>query len=207
MISRNLMIGFGLGLLFSASFLTIFPSAVPQGKLTQEQLEAYAKSQNFVLVPQKEYDEFVKEKNPQGKQPTQSPVPPTNPQDTTSPQPVTPPLQQVPPANPTTPNTTAPPTGANPPATATPPASKAPSPPTQPSAPVKKVTITIPYNSTAKNVARMLVEAGLLPVNNNFIAQLKEKQKLNRIRVGTYKIPEGTSVDEIIHMITTPPPQ
>ncbi|MGC5324091.1 hypothetical protein [Brevibacillus sp. SYSU BS000544] len=203
MISRNLLIGFGLGLLFSASFLTIFPSAAPEGKPTQEQLEAYAKSQNYVLVPKKQYDELVKDKKPE----SESPKAPTSPQDTTPPQQVTPPTTQVPPANATSPNAPVPPTGTDQPETSTPPAANTPSTPTQPTAPVKIVTITIPYNSTAKNVARMLVDAGLLPENNNFVTQLKEKQKLNRIRVGTYKIPTGTSVDEIIRIITTPPPK
>lgn len=206
MMKRNLFIGFGLGLVFSAGFLSVFSNTTPSMELSKEQLEAYAKAQNYVLVPKDQYEE-LKQGTEKGNQAPTRPTSPVKPSEPTAPSKVTPPPaegqpgQAVPPAGTPSPTTTVPPTQG------TVPSADGPKTPQSPAAPAEIVTVTIPYKATGIDTARLLVEAGLLPQKNQFIATLKKQNKLNRIRVGTYKIPKGTSTEKIIEIITTPPAQ
>ncbi len=197
MINRSLLIGFGIGLVFSAGFLSIFPVESVNLTLSKEQLEAYAKSQNFVLLPKEQYEELTKGKK-QEKQPTKAPIPPAKPTDTTAPQPVDPPSSVKQPGTVTPPETV-------PPSSVNRPSANQPTTPQKPATPVEIVTITIPYKATGVYVSKRLVDAGLLPKNNDFVALLEEQNKLGRIRVGTFRIPKGTSAQDIIRIITTPP--
>ena len=225
MMKRNLFIGFGLGLVFSAGFLSVFSTATPSMELSKEQLEAYATAQNYVLVPKEQFEELKKGKE-KGEQAPTKPTSPTKPSEPAAPSRMAPPAtgsqpgQAVPPTGTQGPSAIVPPSGAQFPSTTVPlpsttvppknvavPNTNTPSTPAVPNTPVEVVTIKIPYKATAKTTAWLLVEAGLLPKNNNFIATLDKQNKLNRIRVGTYKIPKGTSIEKIIQILTTPPAQ
>ncbi|MGD8191043.1 hypothetical protein ACQCN2_13780 [Brevibacillus ginsengisoli] len=214
MIKRNLLIGFGVGLVFSAGFLSVFPMASPSMELTKDQLEAYAKAQNFVLMPKDQFEELKKGKET-GKQAPTNPKAPVKPSQPTAPSQMTPPAsvsqqgQVVPPTQIAAPSTAAalPPNGTAPSANMSAPQVTPPKATEVPTTPVENVTVRIPYKATGIDTARLLVEAGLLPKDNNFVAALKGQNKLNRIRVGSYQIPKGTSADKIIQIITTPPAQ
>ncbi|WP_019119147.1 hypothetical protein [Brevibacillus massiliensis] len=77
--------------------------------------------------------------------------------------------------------------------------------PDEPKPELVTVKVTPKMSSTA--VARMLVSAGLLDAENRFVDKLRAEQKLNRVRTGTYQFAKGTSVEEIIRVMTTPPPK
>ena len=60
------------------------------------------------------------------------------------------------------------------------------------------VKITIPQNSKPKNVAEILGEMGLIKNEKEFIKKIENK----KINTGSFEIKIGSSVDEIINIIT-----
>ncbi|MFM1650844.1 hypothetical protein ACI7RC_01940 [Brevibacillus sp. B_LB10_24] len=108
----------------------------------------------------------------------------------------TPEKPPVPPAEQALPAESLPQGGASPAETAAKPAEPKP----------ELVTVKVTPKMSGTAVARMLVNAGLLDADNRFVDTLRTKQKLNRIRTGTYQFAKGTSVEEIIRVMTTPPP-
>ncbi|WP_139488958.1 endolytic transglycosylase MltG [Brevibacillus dissolubilis] len=198
MANRNFLMGLGLGIIFAALYMLVYPpaSAGVPAQVTQEQLQELAQAQGLAIVPKKEYDEWSKQKEEQAKK--EQPAKPTTPVPTPkAPAATTPPKTTTPPAatTPAQPKVTPPPTTTTP-APATQPA------PTQP---VQTATIVVRPGMTSAAVARELVAAGVLPQNNNFVRTLRDTNKLNRLRTGTYQIPKGATVDQVIAILTTPP--
>jgi hypothetical protein len=74
-----------------------------------------------------------------------------------------------------------------------------------PAVPTQYVEFRIIPGTNSAEVALQLVKAGILPKENQFVEKLRDQKKLNRIRSGTYRIPKGISVDELIRLLTTPP--
>ncbi|WP_134686226.1 MltG/YceG/YrrL family protein [Brevibacillus migulae] len=187
---RNLLMGFGAGLVFAAGFMIVFP---PQGKsavMTKEQLQSAAQAYDMVLVSKQEYEKWKEkeESGNKGKAPTApaKPVSPTAPKQGTGQAPAAPKT----PAEGTTPTT---------------PAAPAQQAPAAPAAPADKVSFTVTAGMTSANVAAQLVKAGVLPPNNQFVRKLRDQNKLNRIRTGTYSLEKGMSEDDVIKLLTTPP--
>ncbi len=180
MSSRNLFLGFGAGLVVAAGFLSLFsPQPQPSGSaLTKDQLRSAAEAQNYVLVEKDDYQRLTEEKKAAENPSSQPPVPPKPPQSTVQTQPNLP---------------------------AKPAASPVSSAPKKPEAPVQMVSVTIPYAATAEDVEKLLVKAGVLQKENKLIGTLRDRDKLDRIRVGTYQLAKGANEDQIVSLITTPP--
>ncbi len=220
MSSRAFLGGFGAGLVFAAGFLLVFPPTPPKQAMTAEQIRAAAFSQDLVVLSKQEYDQLLRDKQQGG-------ADKTAPAATASQKPqgsgTAPAGQTTPPGNgasspattltrdeaPTAPQASTPPTPPTMPQGGT-----MPTPPSAPTGNVaptapkpapELVTVYIPYRTNATQAAAILVKAGLLPQNNGFVQLLREKQLLNRIRVGTYRIAKGTPPEEIARILTTPP--
>jgi hypothetical protein len=186
---RSLLSGFGAGVVFAAGFLLVFPAQGPtSSSLTKEQLQAAAEAYQMVLVPKQEYDKW-QQKNKQSEAPV---TPPSAPVQPTAPA-VRPPSAATP-SQPQAP--------AAPPPQPQMPAGQAPA---APVVPKPTVSFTVKPGMSSTDVARGLVQAGVLPPDSPFVEKLREQKKLNRIRSGTYKIPKGITVDELIRLLTTPP--
>lgn len=209
MINRSLLLGFGAGLVFAAGFMMVFPVAGNQGAaLNQKQLEEAAAALNMVLVP-KEQTQTGKEEKKVGEDLKQPPTTPTTPHAPAAPSagtgkgtPSQPSASK--PSTPVTPSTKP---GAAPALPTAPADQKAPTSPTPtaPMAPAKNISFSVTPGMTSAKVAAALVKQGILPANNRFVAKLRDQNKLNRIRTGSYQIPQGISEDELIRLLTTPP--
>jgi len=184
MLNRSLLLGFGAGLVFSAGFLLLSPlgTSAPVKLSVQEVTEA-ATAQNLVVIPKEEYQRLTKA-HAGAKQQAGEHVPPK--------QPVPPPKPEA----------------AALPAQAKAPVAAAPVKPASPSPPqraIEAVSFRVEVNDTAAAVSQNLVRAGLLPSSNRLVELLRSKNKLNRIRTGSYQIPQGASEEEIFAILTTPP--
>jgi hypothetical protein len=175
MVNRNLLFGFGAGLIVSAGFLSLLPDQTQPaaGVMTKGQLQSVAEAQNFVLVPKGEYEQLVGSKQSSKALPPKAPEQPKLPQATIQPQA----------------------------------ASSVPAAPKKPEASKEIVSVTIPYRASAEDVESLLVQAGVLPKENKLIETLRTLDKLDRIRVGTYQLSKGTTEEQIVKMIATPPKQ
>ncbi|NGQ94037.1 hypothetical protein G3578_02475 [Brevibacillus sp. SYP-B805] len=197
---RSLLFGFGAGVAFAAGFMLVFPAQGPTAfSLTKEQLQAAAEANQMVLVPKQEYEKWQQHKQ------SEAPVtPPSAPG-----QPTAPAVQLPSAAEPSQPQAPAAPQPQKPagqaPATHSQPLKPTGQPPTAPSAPKPTVSFTVKPGMTSTDVARGLVQAGVLPPDSPFVEKLREQKKLNRIRSGIYTIPKGIPVDELIRLLTTPP--
>ncbi|MGG1661389.1 DNA polymerase III subunit gamma/tau [Brevibacillus sp. NRS-1366] len=214
---KELLFGFGAGLLVATSLLGGLDLRQTESRpmTTKEQIKKSAEEMQMVVLTPKEYEQWQQEKKVNLKPPPSVPKAPQTPSvgQTSAPQAKTPQAPQV--------EKTAQPEALF--ADDHLAASKQPAPqsvngtesPTQaltPTAPVvevpvaqKTVSFTVPYKATAEEVARILVEEGILPADNKFVDQLRSQNKLNRIRVGTYQVSDSASEAEIAKLITTPP--
>jgi outer membrane biosynthesis protein TonB len=208
---RELLAGFGAGLMVAAAVLGAVHHAAPasSASLTKEQVKQAAEALQMVVLSKAEYDRLRQE------QKVSLPPAPTPPKQPQAPAVVTPsqPKTQtpLPPEVDRNPETAAAP---QPPSAAVPAAGSEPSKtdgnsripgPAAPQPPAATVTVQVPYKATAEGVARKLVEAGVLGADNTLVETLRAQNKLNRIRVGTYQIPTGASETDIVRIITTPP--
>jgi len=185
MSKRQLLIGFGLGLMFSSGYWFAYSAENPDNeRMTREQLQQAAASMNLVLLDQAEYKRLQEKATSDGQESPEAPQQPT------------PPASAKEPATPAQPGASAP--GNQ---TAPPPQPPVPSPPAKP----PSVQIVVNAGMKSAEVAILLVKAGLLPPDNQFVEKLRDQNKLHRIRTGTYQIPKGTSEDELIRLLTTPP--
>ncbi|MEJ8546459.1 DNA polymerase III subunit gamma/tau [Brevibacillus borstelensis] len=218
---RELLFGFGAGLLIAASILgiTAQKETTAAELLTKEQLENAAEQLQLVVLSKAELEQLKQDKKVE-LQPL--PTPPKQPAAPVSPSPEQPktkqpddpqPAQAQPPVKTEGPKDAAAEVPVKPSAE-----SLDPSKPLQPvpadtpqvSAPTEPLvkemkTIQIPYKATAESVERSLVDSGILTPDNTFVETLKKQNKLNRIRVGTYQIPVGASEADIVTIIATPP--
>jgi hypothetical protein len=194
---RDVLLGFGAGLIAASGFLLFLPapSPAPAPSFTQDQLRAAAESLNLVVLSKDEYEQLTQAKKVAVKE---TPLSPKQPQAvSTAAEPASPaPVQTKQPA-------VSAPAASQQPAK---PQTVAGTSPASPSAPeAVPIPVTIPYKATAEGVARMMVEAGILPKENKLVETLRTQDKLDRIRVGTYRIRPGVTEEEIVKVITTPP--
>ena len=63
------------------------------------------------------------------------------------------------------------------------------------------VKFTIPGGTYAAGVAKLLYEAGLIESEQGFLDALDAQHKTGRVQAGTFTIPAGSSIDEIIAII------
>ncbi|MDO5096922.1 MAG: endolytic transglycosylase MltG [Peptostreptococcaceae bacterium] len=63
-------------------------------------------------------------------------------------------------------------------------------------------TITIASGSTAKSIANSLKSQGIISDTNAFLNKLASSGKETKLRAGTFTIPEGSSADQIISILT-----
>ncbi|MCC8436882.1 DNA polymerase III subunit gamma/tau [Brevibacillus sp. M2.1A] len=219
---QELLFGFGAGLIVATSIIGLLaPKQTAQAPaMTVDQMKVAAQELEMVVLTADEYKQWQEEKKvnvqpapgvpkapvtpkvgqtvaPVTKQPQTPTVQPTTPA-ASSEQKVTPPTDPVNKdvqPTPTVPNTQTPSPNA-----------EAPKPPIV-EAPLadKKVSFTVPYKATAEDVAQILVKEGILPADNQFVAQLRASDKLNRIRVGTYEVSTAAKEADIVKLITTPP--
>ncbi|UKK99052.1 DNA polymerase III subunit gamma/tau [Brevibacillus brevis] len=212
---QELLFGFGAGLIVATSIIGLLaPKQTAQAPaMTVDQMKVAAQELEMVVLTADEYKQWQEEKKvnvqpapgvpkapvtpkvgqtvaPVTKQPQTPTVQPTTPA-ASSEQKVTPPTDPVNKdvqPTPTVPNTQT---------------------PTSPNAEApladKKVSFTVPYKATAEDVAQILVKEGILPADNQFVAQLRASDKLNRIRVGTYEVSTAAKEADIVKLITTPP--
>lgn len=195
---RELLFGFGAGLLVATSIVGLSASKQPPlaaAPLSQTQIKEAADALSMVVLTQDEYDQWQQEKKVDVKPAPASPKAPQTPSlgQITAP-------QSKPTQAPSLP-TQASVQGSTSSATAqapTPPAVQAENTPT-------KVSFTIPYGTTAEGVARILVAEGILPANNEIVSLLRSQKKLDRIRVGTYQVSSSAVEADIVKLITTSP--
>lgn len=67
------------------------------------------------------------------------------------------------------------------------------------------VDVRILPGSSAINVSKTLYEAGVIEDADSFLNFLKQSNKANTIRAGYFKIPKGSSQQDILKILTTPP--
>lgn len=63
-------------------------------------------------------------------------------------------------------------------------------------------TITIASGSTAKAIANSLQSQGFISDSNSFLNKLASSGKETKLKAGTFTIPEGSSPDQIISILT-----
>lgn len=218
--SRSFLLGVGIGFIVSAGFIWAYSEPVSKSsQLTREELKAAADQLQLVLLSKEEYEQ-IKNKAKPGEQTVSASKPPSQPtqpsaDETKSPvlsgkpqspdQPKPAPAQSKPtvkaPRNPQ----------AEAPSVTSPPFQSAPSSPESktPAAPVSTevITVRIPGATSATQTSRLLFEAGITASPEQLVDELRSQQKLDRIRAGSYQIAKGTSVEEIVKLLTTPPPQ
>ncbi|MGN7470203.1 DNA polymerase III subunit gamma/tau [Brevibacillus sp. SAFN-007a] len=214
---RELLFGFGAGLLVAASIIGLIvpKNEAPQAALSEEEIKRAATALQMVVLTPEEYKQWQEEKKvdiqPAPGAP-KAPTAPTSPEVQQTKTPLTDPPKATATSKATAPSgeSTAQPAPAAEPssqsvAPAAPPA-KAVAPQSPAAEPAKKtLSFTVPYKATAEGVAATLVKEGILPENNKFVEQLRAMDKLNRIRVGTYQVSLPVSEKEIAQLITTPP--
>ncbi len=189
MINRNLFLGFGAGLVFAAGFMIVFPPQGASSALTKEELQTAAQAYNMMLIPKQEYEELREKKQQENEAKT-----PSTPAKPATPAAPAPGAGQAP-AEPKAPAAGGTPTTTNP----MPPANQ------PPAAPKEQISFRVNAGMTSAHVSRELVKAGILPENNQFVQKLRDQNKLDRIRTGTYQIEKGIAEDELIKLLTTPP--
>lgn len=64
------------------------------------------------------------------------------------------------------------------------------------------LTVTIPSGSSGEKIAQLLVDAGAVSSKKEFTAALTAAKADTKLKAGTFKIPAGSSMDEVIAIIT-----
>ncbi|UFJ42153.1 hypothetical protein LOK74_06555 [Brevibacillus humidisoli] len=218
MISRQTVIGFGIGLLFSAAFLYVYPTdEAKSSDLTAEVLEAAAGKQDKVVLTQEEYLQLLE----QAEQIQGSPRQDASAPDDQTASPPAPPISTDQPGqqkqqslSETTKASTAvnaqtaaahQPTVVQQAAdeekkSATPPPMQKPFRKTK-----EGVVVTISGGLTSAQIADLLVKSGAISDKLAFLERLWSANKHREVRAGTYTFRNGTSVEEVIRLITTLP--
>lgn len=213
---KELLFGFGAGLLVAASLIGLLSSGKTetQPAITKEQLKKSAEEMQMVILSPEEYEQWQQEKKVNLEPTPTAPKAPQTPSvgQTAKPQanaPQAPVVEQT--ASPEAPlkdkgESAKPPTMQSAADTASPTQTQVPNSPVVEAPKTQKtVSFTVPYKATAEQVARILVEEGILPADNKFVDELRSQNKLNRIRVGTYQVSDTSTESEIAKLITTPP--
>lgn len=213
---KELLFGFGAGLLVATSLIAMLGSGKTEAQpaLTKEQLTKSAEEMQMVVLTPEEYEQWQQVKKVNLKPPPTAPKAPQTPSvgQTAAPQanaPQAPEMKQT--AAPEAPvkekvDSAKPPTSQSAADAAPPEQAQTPTAPAvEAPKPQKTVSFTVPYKATAEEVARILVEEGILPADNKFVDELRSQNKLNRIRVGTYQVSDAITESEIAKLITTPP--
>ncbi|WP_312115311.1 DNA polymerase III subunit gamma/tau [Brevibacillus reuszeri] len=216
---KELLFGFGAGLLVATSVLGVLSSRETESVpvITKEQIKKSAEEMQMVILTPDEYEQWQQEKKVSVQPTPTAPKAPKTPslEQTSKPQTNSPEAPEK-----ATVDQTTPPKAAGAAVTQTQAQSPAGTTGTTayattqtPTAPIvetpkvveKKHSFTVPYKATAEQVARILVDEGVLPADNKFVDQLRSQNKLNRIRVGTYEVSDSATEAEIATLITTPP--
>lgn len=66
-------------------------------------------------------------------------------------------------------------------------------------------TIAIESGNSSEDIAEKLISNKLIDNKQTFISKLKELNKENKVQIGTFKIQQGASLDEIIDTLTSSP--
>ncbi|MDF2679388.1 MAG: polymerase subunit gamma/tau [Brevibacillus sp.] len=201
---RELLLGFGAGMIVAAAITGWYQvKQVPSSTraLSSDQIKKAAMELQMVVLTKEEYEQWQQEKKVNLKPSPAPPKAPAQPQAPVSKQTSTP-MAPTAGKEETTAQTSAQPASA----TVTPtPVQNPASPTVEVPQMEKQVSFTVPYKATAEGVAKQLVEAGILPTDNKFVDELRNQDKLGRIRVGTYQISAPASEAQIVKLITTPP--
>ncbi|HHY90183.1 MAG TPA: endolytic transglycosylase MltG [Clostridiales bacterium] len=64
------------------------------------------------------------------------------------------------------------------------------------------IQINIPSGIPAANIATILEENNLIQSASDFIARIEERQLANQLKFGTFQFKQGSSLDEIIDILT-----
>lgn len=202
---RELLVGFGAGMIVAAAITGWYQAKqVPSSTraLSSDQIKNAAKELQMVVLTKEEYEQWQQEKKVNVKPAPTSPKAPTQPQAPVSKQTSIPQAPAAGKEETTTPQISVQPASA----TVTPTPVHNPAPPTVEVPQIEKqVSFTVPYKATAEGVAKQLVEAGILSTDNKFVDELRNQDKLGRIRVGTYQISAPATEAQIVKLITTPP--
>lgn len=67
------------------------------------------------------------------------------------------------------------------------------------------VVLEIKRGATSETIADQLLEKKLVKSKQTFLERLTERKKVNKLQVGSFEIPSGASIDQIIDIITVPP--
>ncbi len=62
-------------------------------------------------------------------------------------------------------------------------------------------TVEIPKGSSAQGIARLLKEQGIITDVDSFMEKVEELGATMKMKYGTYKIPQGSSAEEIINIL------
>lgn len=78
--------------------------------------------------------------------------------------------------------------------------------PTQiPTQQLQLVDVRITGGSSAESVSKTLYDAGLIEEVSSFTKYIKDNDKATKIRAGYFKINKGSTFDQILTILTTPP--
>jgi len=67
---------------------------------------------------------------------------------------------------------------------------------------LQEVKFSVPKGASGTKVGTLLEEAGLVESKQAFITALTKAKKENRIQVGTFTIPAGSTVEDIVNIVT-----
>lgn len=84
----------------------------------------------------------------------------------------------------------------------TPTAVPAPSPTSKPAASEGKTIVSVKSGMSSEDIANLLSEAGLLKDTKAFLKRLGELGLDDRLKVGSFQIPNGSGYDDIINILT-----
>ncbi|MBU8711384.1 DNA polymerase III subunit gamma/tau [Brevibacillus parabrevis] len=210
---RELLFGFGAGLIVAASALGLMApkSEAPSPALTEAEIKQAATELQMVVLTPEEYKQWQEEKKVNVHPAPNAPKAPAAPnvEQTKTPaaaKPQTPGVNEGTPPSVNSVQETSSAAESKVQSAAAPAQTETPQEPAVETPVVKKTaSFTVPYKATAEGVAATLVKEGILPANNHFVDQLRTMDKLNRIRVGTYQVSLPASEEEIVKLITTPP--
>ena len=66
----------------------------------------------------------------------------------------------------------------------------------------QSIVIVISSGDSAEQIAELLLSNNLIENKQAFLSRLNEQKKESKVQIGTFKIPIGAPVDEIIEVIT-----
>jgi hypothetical protein len=68
--------------------------------------------------------------------------------------------------------------------------------------PVGDTKITIPSGSSGSKIADILAKAGVVPTAQDFLNEVKNQGVETKLKAGTFTIPGGATVEEIVKILT-----